>query len=302
MSKHTKTTVPGQPEKSRLLGQEGLPPDQEGPPAGQEPMEETLGENAAGFPEAPLEGPLPDTTAEEPAQDTAPEETPADVGSGEAPEPVPIPPEDPVTQELPVQEAAKPKGDRGMVIFGGIVLLFAVFGLICSIVLATKGIHKLMEKPDQDGEYEWLLTPLVLQDPPQFASPEKAADSTLITAGVWRLIMNEDLSKYPMDSMNFITVPASDIEVQIKALFGDARYTHQSVGDTELLIIYDEANRAYEFPAVPHVLAYTPDVEEIVEEGQDTLLVTVGYIPPGPVWQKDTSGNSYQPAAEKQMT
>lgn len=193
------------------------------------------------------------------------------------------------------------KASRKMLIFGGVVLIFAVIGLISTIWFLSHTAVKLAGNNKEKSRYEWLITPVVLQDPPTFESPDKLIDSTIITAGVWRLIMNEDTSKYPADQMNFISVPQSDIEVQIKALFGDVKYTHQSVGDTELFITYDEENKCYVFPAVPHVLAYTPEVQEIVKE-DDKIILTVGYIPPGPVWQGDASGNKYSPAAEKVMT
>ena len=197
--------------------------------------------------------------------------------------------------------AEEPKNSRKMLVFGGIVLIFAVIGVIATVLFLSRTAVQLAGNNREKDTYEWLITPVVLQDPPTFESPDKLIDSTIITAGVWRLIMNEDTSKYPADQMNFISVPQSDIEVQIKALFGDVKYTHQSVGDTELLITYDEENKAYVFPAVPHVLAYTPEVQEI-QKADDKIVLTVGYIPPGPVWEGDVSGNKYRPSAEKIMT
>lgn len=205
-------------------------------------------------------------------------------------------------QKQEAVQVQEPKSSKGMLIFGGIVLAFAVIGLIATVWFLGRTISGLSGSSDKEKDaYEWLITPVVLQDPPTFESPDKLIDTTIITAGVWRLIMNEDTSKYPADQMNFITVPQSDIEVQIKALFGDVKYIHQSVGDTELFIAYDEESKSYIFPAVPHVLAYTPEVQEIQKE-DDKIILTVGYIPPGPVWQGDVSGNKYSPSAEKIMT
>ena len=188
-----------------------------------------------------------------------------------------------------------------MLAFGGIVLAFAVIGVVATVWFLSRLIGQLASQDKVRESYEWLITPVVLQDPPTFESPDELIDTTIITAGVWRLIMNEDTSKYPSDQMNFISVPQSDIEVQIMALFGDVEYTHQSVGDTELLITYDAENKAYVFPAVPHILAYTPEVQEIREE-DDKIILTVGYIPPGLVWEGDVDGRTYRPSAEKIMT
>ncbi len=190
---------------------------------------------------------------------------------------------------------------RTMLVFGGIVLAFAVIGVIATIWFLSRTIAQFVGNDREKENYEWLITPVVLQDPPTFENPDELIDTTIITAGVWRLIMNEDTSKYPADQMNFISVPQSDIEVQIMALFGDVEYTHQSVGDTELLITYDEENKCYVFPAVPHVLAYTPEVQDIQKE-DDKIILTVGYLPPGLVWEGDVDGKTYRPSAEKVMT
>lgn len=186
-------------------------------------------------------------------------------------------------------------------IFGAIVLIFAAIGLVATIASAAKGIAYLMDNSKQKEELEWLITPVVMQDPPTFENPDKLTNTTLITAGVWRLIMNEDTSRYPVDEFNFITVPQSDIEVEIKELFGDVTYTHETVGDTELMITYDSENKCYIFPAVPHVLPYTPDIQEITAHEDGSLALQVGYIPPGLVWEGDVDGRKYQPQPDKVM-
>ncbi|MCI8601614.1 MAG: hypothetical protein HFE45_08525 [Oscillospiraceae bacterium] len=189
----------------------------------------------------------------------------------------------------------------GMVIFGAVVLLFALIGLVSTVTAAVRGVTGLMDNSRQKEELEWFITPVVMQDPPTFDSPERLTDRTLITAGVWRLIMNQDTSRYLADEYNFITVPASDIEVMIRELFGDVTYTHQTVGDAELMITYDSEAASYIFPAVPHVMPYTPEIEEIISNDDGSLTLTVGYIPPGLVWEGDTDGRKYQPEPDKVM-
>lgn len=193
------------------------------------------------------------------------------------------------------------KSSRKMMVFGAVVLIFAVIGLVSTITAAVRGISGLLDNSRRKEELEWLIAPVVMQDPPAFESPDKLTNTTVITAGVWRLIMNEDLSRYPADDFNFLTVPQSDIEVQIKSLFGDVEYNHETVGDSELLITYDSENKCYIIPAVPHVLPYTPDVQEISAHEDGTLTLTVGYIPPGLVWEGDTDGHTYQPDPDKIM-
>lgn len=190
---------------------------------------------------------------------------------------------------------------KKMMIFGAVVLVFALIGLVSTVTAAVKGVAGLLDNSKQKEEFEWLITPVVMQDPSSFESPDRMTNTTIITAGVWRLIMNEDISRYPADDFNFITVPQSDIEVQIKSLFGDVAYTHETVGDTELMITYDSENKCYIFPAVPYVMPYTPDVQEIKTGEDGNVTLTVGYIPPGLVWEGDTDGRKYQPEPDKIM-
>ncbi|MEG2597200.1 MAG: hypothetical protein RR977_02135 [Oscillospiraceae bacterium] len=185
-------------------------------------------------------------------------------------------------------------------LFGGVVLIFAVIGLIATVIFSVHTIGNATSGSKTKKEMEWLISPVVMQDPPPFESPEKMTNTTIITAGVWKLIMNEDTSKYPIDEFNFITVPQSDIEVQIKSLFGDVKYTHETVGDTELMITYNQEEKSYVFPAMPHVLPYTPKVQD-VKKADDKYVLTVGYIPPGLVWEGDINGKKYEPAPEKIM-
>ena len=185
-------------------------------------------------------------------------------------------------------------------IFGGVVLIFAVIGLIASIIFAANFIGNIASGSKEKEEMAWFISPVVMQDPPPFESPDKATNTTIITAGVWRFIMTQDTSKYPIDEFNFITVPQSDIEVQIKQLFGDVQYTHETVGDTELMITYNSEAKSYIFPATPHVLPYTPKVEE-VKKVENSYVLTVGYIPPGLAWQGDVTGKKYEPEPEKIM-
>ena len=184
--------------------------------------------------------------------------------------------------------------------FGAIVLIFALIGIIASFSFLFNKMADVIGASKTKEEMAWFITPVVMQDPPPFENPDKATNTTIITAGVWRFIMTQDTSKYPADEFNFITVPQSDIEVQIKSLFGDVSYTHETVGDTQLMITYNSEAKSYVFPAVPHVLPYTPRVESIKRSGDDRIL-EVSYIPPGVSWQGDITGNKYEPEPEKVM-
>lgn len=199
------------------------------------------------------------------------------------------------------EAAAKRPGSKKTVLFGGIILLFAVIGLVTTLRFTISAAGDMLNHTKEKEAFARLVTPLVLQDPPEFTNPEEAADSTIITAAAWRLIMQGDIAKYPVDEFNFITVPQSDIEVQIKALFGEVEYKHQSVGDTQMRITYSRSDKSYTFPARPYVMSYTPVVEEIRKITETEYCLTVGYISPGLSWESDLDGESYHSEPEKIM-
>ena len=90
------------------------------------------------------------------------------------------------------------------ILFGAVVLIFALIGIIASFSFLFNKMADVIGSSKTKEEMAWFITPVVMQDPPPFESPDKATNTTIITAGVWRFIMTQDTSKYPADEFNFI--------------------------------------------------------------------------------------------------
>ena len=75
-----------------------------------------------------------------------------------------------------------------------------------------------------------------------------------------------------------------DIDARINKLFGKGlTYTHTTVGDEELMFVYDEETGMYSIPTTPRTLAYFACVDELVPDGNGYIL-TVSYKTPLTNW------------------
>ena len=187
------------------------------------------------------------------------------------------------------------------ILLGGIVLLFAVIGVVATVIFVGTKTYDLIDNKAQKEEFEQFIYPLVMLDPPPFDSVDKLDEKTLLTASIWNLLKNEDTGKYPQDEFGFITVPQTDVESYAAKLFGkDVKVNHQSLGDAEYAFEYDEEAKSYLIPSTPSFPPYTPRVEKI-EKNKNTYQLTVDYIPSGNIWGQDVQGKKYEPDAAKTM-
>jgi hypothetical protein len=102
--------------------------------------------------------------------------------------------------------------------------------------------------------------------------------------------------------MNNLIIPASDVDVAATSLFGkNVSIVHQSVGDLNSMIVFDEEIKSYHLPVYGVSGVYTPMVTDIQKSGE-TITLTVGYIPPGPLWGTDSDGHVYKTDPDKFAT
>lgn len=198
--------------------------------------------------------------------------------------------------------AKKPaRVSRRVAVFGTVILIFAIIGVIATVIAATRFTIDLVENKSQKEELRRHVFPLVILDPPAFDSIDKLDPQTILEAGIWDFIMFEDKAKYDKDDLGNMSVPATDIETHIIKVFGQsAVIQHQEISDSELQILYDEESKTYSIPAAANMMTYVPDIEKVERQG-DLYTVTVGYVPSGPIWEGDINGNKYQPEPDKSL-
>ena len=204
-------------------------------------------------------------------------------------------------QEKPARNKKPARVSRRVAVFGTIILVFAIIGVIATVITATKVTMDLVENKSQKEELRRHVFPLVILDPPGFDSIDKLDPQTILQAGICDFIMFEDKAKYEKDDLCNMSVPATYIETHIFKVFGkSAAIQHQEISDSELQILYDEENKTYSIPAAANMMTYVPEIEKVEKQG-DLFTVTVGYVPSGPIWEGDINGKKYQPDPDKSL-
>ncbi len=199
------------------------------------------------------------------------------------------------------QEKSPARKPKRIAVFGTVVLVFAIIGMISTIIMATRLTINLVDNTAQKNEFKQAIFPLVLLDPPAFDAIEDLDSRTVVTAAMWDFIIFANKEKYELDDLNNMTVPAVDIEAHIVKLFGtDAVIEHQEISDSDLQILYDAENKAYSIPSTASMASYVPEVETITRQG-DIYTLKVGYIPSGTVWGSDITGIKYEPDPDKYL-
>lgn len=204
--------------------------------------------------------------------------------------------------DQPPKKHKKPaRVSRRVAVFGTFILIFAIIGVIATVIGATQLTANLIENKAQKDRFKQVVFPLVLLDPPAFDSIDKLDSRTILSAAIWDFIIFDDKSKYQKDDLNYLTVLAVDIEAHIVNLFGqDAAIEHQEIADAELQVLYDPESKSYSIPATATMATYVPDIESISRKG-DTYTVKVGYLPSGPIWGSDITGLKYEPEPDKYL-
>lgn len=188
---------------------------------------------------------------------------------------------------------------RRVAVFGTVVLVFAIIGVVATAIGITKVTTDIIENKSQMEMFKRTVFPLVILDPPAFDSIDKLDSRTILSAGIWDFIMFEDKSKYVKDDLGNMTVPDVDIEAHITKVFGkSAVIEHQELTDSEMQILYDPEGKVYMIPSAASMMSYVPRIEKVSRKG-DEYTVTVGYVPSGPVWEGDINGQKYEPDADK---
>jgi hypothetical protein len=193
-----------------------------------------------------------------------------------------------IYEESELEEAIEKKKEKRFEFLGIAMFIFAVIGVIATLYFGTVGVINLVNQKGLKEEVQEAVYPLVVTDVPAFDTVDKLDSKTVVQAGIWHFIMNSpDMDKYAKDAFGNLTVPAVDIEVHIKQLFGDGvEITHQMIPDTDFYIPYDEENQCYLIPEDPQLLPYAPKVLSVSKLG-DEYQARVGYILPGPFWDLD---------------
>lgn len=184
---------------------------------------------------------------------------------------------------------------------GAIFMILAVIGAVAVIVTSVKWTGQILDNQGEKTKFEKIITPAIIFDPMTFEDASKADPLFLLESSMWADLLNRDQKEYVYDEMGMLVVPASDVDVAAKQLYGDSvKLEHQTFGDYEVSYVYDEETKVYHVPVMGQTGLYTPRVEKIVKNG-DSYELTVAYIPPSNLWTMKLDGKRIEPDPDKYM-
>lgn len=222
----------------------------------------------------------------------------------------PIRQEEPIEKIEPEKKPAKQKSKRrrGRVRYaaplGFLVLLFALIGVISTIIGAVDLVKTWSDDTPLKEELSLFLDPVMQMCPPPFEDAGDTQDQdTLMMAAIYDIAETErirqlrekdDTCIYELEkTMWRMIVPQAVVEKSFAALFGtETIREHKTVGEAE----YDSAAQCYYVPLTLSTSGYVPVLDTVKKSG-DVYTVRVAYVSNADV-QVDERGNAITPTAD----
>jgi len=182
------------------------------------------------------------------------------------------------------------RGQHGTnAVLGLFVLLFAVIGMIATVVGGFRTVQKLRDTSHLSEEMYYTLLPLMQYSPTAFDSVEQADQAPLIQAALYHVTNREWIrqqqdvnyvSPYTTDEFGRTIVPIEAVTEAYHALFGE-EFTPQYAtfgveGDSYFAFEYEEEKQHYHVPQQSSG-AFEPVIGTIQRAG-DFYTVQVGYV------------------------
>lgn len=187
------------------------------------------------------------------------------------------------------QILGKLRGINKTVVFGAVVTIFALIGLIVSVVFLGGKIGDAFGHEKEKQLYEKILTPVVMLDPVPVENINKLGDEKIVSAAIWSLILNENKDEYQHDDYS-VYIPAADVDHYAKQLFGnEIQFNNVSISDSEYTFEYLSESKTYSVPIEIQYMPYRPEIDKISKNG-DKVTLKVGYLSRSSVWGMHLKG------------
>lgn len=193
------------------------------------------------------------------------------------------------------------RSQRAQFAVGFFVVLFAVFGLVCAVVLGVRGISSYRTKKNEErcAAYATRLIAFAAVDPEPFDDISAASMEDLIKVSVWSIVgVGVDPNRYTYANGE-LCVPQADVEAAYTSYFGTQRpIVHGSAEGYGYTFQYSAEDAAYYIPMTTMEPLYTPRVTS-VETKSGATVVTCGMISSG-LWEQDAvTGDITAPDPDK---
>lgn len=199
------------------------------------------------------------------------------------------------------QKKIEKRSHRYVAFIGTVVMILAVIGAVTAVRGIVRITDRAIHNTSVTEELEWKIYPLLMLDPATFDDPGQLDGDFLLKTCLWQTLL-ENRTTYEYDENMMLLVPASDLDVAAKKLYGDSvTLRHQTFSDGyEYFYVYDEENDRYQVPVSDQNAGYTPKIVQIKKSG-DNYTVIAGYVPPTSLWNMSSDGATAEEVPTKYL-
>jgi len=186
---------------------------------------------------------------------------------------------------------------------GVLVVILALVGALTIIVGIVRAGADIVTNRREKESWERFVLPVVMMNLQAFDNPSEIDNKYIQMTSLWATLLNNSLEKFDTNDFGFLIIRASEVDIQCARLFGkDITIQHGEIDFLEFGdgYIYEPEHNVYIVNVAAITQVYTATVEEI-EKVDAEILLTVGYIPPGSMWEMSLDGSTYQPDPVKYM-
>ncbi|MDR0821769.1 MAG: hypothetical protein LBN40_04850 [Oscillospiraceae bacterium] len=195
-------------------------------------------------------------------------------------------PEETKDEQLPVSKTR----ERLMFALGLAISLLAIIGLINTAIFSVHLVGDIQGKTKLKNEVARFVYPVVIVDAPGFTGAANLLPRTVVSTSVWKVILEGNTAEYEK-TVDFMVVPAADVEAAAAELYGTITVEHQTIDEVDIIFEYDPTRNSYIVPENPRYFSYTPSVDTVQNIG-DKIIATVAYIAPSPLEVMNPSYNN----------
>ncbi len=174
---------------------------------------------------------------------------------------------------------------------GAVLIALALVGAVAvCTTLVNLGI-RILDNTNQKEAFAWKVYPLLMFDPATFEAPSQLDEVFLLKTSLWSTLLENRL-KYTYDENGMLLVPASDLDVAAKSLYGTGvTLKHQTFAEGyDFFYLYNEETNTYSVPISGQTASYVPEVVNIRKNG-DIYTLIVGYVAPTTLWNVTEEGS-----------
>lgn len=210
-------------------------------------------------------------------------------------------PEPPEPEQRPKKTARRRGKHRYGVAVGSLVLTLALVGVVFIAASIGRQIYRAATDDSRLRAYDTFLTPVVMQDPQPFSSPDKADGEFVMDASLWKTVTADNGANYTdYDDAGRLIVPLGDVVESCKELFGPSCQLQPKNPEAETFFTYDSTKNEFHVALYSSDSTVTPYTESAKKQGDSTVL-RVGYVSPTDPWRTQTSSTVSAPKPTKYM-